>query len=469
MDKQILDSIFRAYDIRGKIGSELDNEFFTNLGRAYVTYFKPKKVVVGNDMRDSSIDYKNALIEGLLSTGCDVVDLGEIATEMMYFAVGEFGDEFDGGLIVTPSHNDSRWNGCKILSRNADIVGNDSGLLQLKEIIINNSYVSNIGVRGTLEKIDIYPAFKKKILSFLTSKNRKPLKIIFDAGNGLGGKIFDYVFGDLGLEVEKMYFEPDGSFPNHPSNPAEEENVMELKKRVVLSGADFGIATDADADRVFFIDKKGRRPDGSYTGVILARYILSKGQNKRVIHDSRITWPMEEEGKKFGADVYTCKAGRSYYKKMMEKVDAVFAAETTTHFFYKDFYNLDTGMTTIAYMLNMYLEGFDLTESMDYLYERYPSSGEVNYKIENPLELLRRLENFYSTKEAKISNIDGLSVDFDDWRFNIRLSNTEDLVRLNLEAKTKEEVVKRFLEVEKIIGAVRENSPAGLTGYTLEN
>ena len=171
---------------------------------------------------------------------------------------------------------------------------------------------------------------------------------------------------------------------------------------------------------------------------------------------------METEGKKIGADVYTCKAGRSYYKKMMEKVDAIFAAETTTHFFYKEFYNLDTGMTTIAHVLNMYFEGFELTKSLDYLYEKYPSSGEVNYRIDNPSELLERLESFYSDKGAKISKMDGLSVDFVDWRFNIRLSNTEDLVRLNLEATTKEEVVKRFLEVEKIIGADRKNSPTGL-------
>lgn len=468
MDKNILNSVFRAYDIRGRIPYELDEGFFVNLGKAYVSLFKPRKVVVGKDMRESSEVFKRALIEGVLSMGCDVVDLGEIATEMMYFAVGEYRDIYDGGFVITPSHNDSNWNGCKIVTKNVNVVAGDSDLNEIKNIIQNNSYLEIPNQKGELSQLDIYPQFKNKILSLITSKNVKPLKIVFDAGNGLGGKIFDYVFESFCLDVEKMYFNPDGSFPNHLSNPAKEENVTELKQRVVDSNADFGIATDADGDRVFFIDKKGRKPDGSYTGVIMAKYLAGRGSNKKIIHDTRIVWPMEKEGKKIGAEVYTCKAGRSYYKEKMEQIGAVFAAESTTHFFYNDFYNMDSGMTTIAHMINMYYEGFDMTKELDYLYETYPSSGEVNYKVDNAEELFHKLENIYSKDGPVINKIDGLSVEFKDWRFNIRRSNTEDLVRLNLEATSKDMVIKKFLELEEIIGVFRENIPSGLVSFLLD-
>jgi len=474
MDRQILDTIFRAYDIRGRYPSELNSEFYENLGKAYATFFKPNKVVVGYDIRPESIEMKNSLAKGLCEMGCDVVDAGEIPTEALYFATGEYPEIFDGGLVVTASHNGTGWNGCKMVARNAKPISSTSGLMDLKKIIIENEYEKVRDQKGTVSEMDVMPEYKKKVLSFINLEKKKLLNIIVDAGNGIGGKVFDYIFGDLEintgnstdnemgvLNIDRMYFEPDGTYPNHVPNPMEEENVEEIKKRVVETGADFGIAIDGDADRAFFIDKKGRRPDGVYVGVLLAKNILkNKSDNKKIIHDPRITWPFIKEAQKLGAEVYQSMAGHSFFKAAMAEKQALFGAEASAHFYYQDFYNCDSGMVTIAQMLNMYFEGFELTREVDYLFENYPNSGEVNYRVENAIVLIHQIEEFYEKQGAKIEKIDGLSVEFDDWRFNLRMSNTQPLLRINLEAKTKELVIEKFLEVEKMIGAVRDNLPA---------
>ena len=474
MDRQILDTIFRAYDIRGRYPSELNSEFYENLGKAYATFFKPNKVVVGYDIRPESIEMKNSLAKGLCEMGCDVVDAGEIPTEALYFATGEYPEIFDGGMVVTASHNGTGWNGCKMVARNAKPISSTSGLMDLKKIIIENKYEKVRDQKGTVSEMDVMPEYKKKVLSFINLEKKKLLNIIVDAGNGIGGKVFDYIFGDLEintgnstdnemgvLNIDRMYFEPDGTYPNHVPNPMEEENVEEIKKRVVETGADFGIAIDGDADRAFFIDKKGRRPDGVYVGVLLAKNILkNKSDNKKIIHDPRITWPFIKEAQKLGAEVYQSMAGHSFFKAAMAEKQALFGAEASAHFYYQDFYNCDSGMVTIAQMLNMYFEGFELTREVDYLFENYPNSGEVNYRVENAIVLIHQIEEFYEKQGAKIEKIDGLSVEFDDWRFNLRMSNTQPLLRINLEAKTKELVIEKFLEVEKMIGAVRDNLPA---------
>jgi len=474
MDRQILDTIFRAYDIRGRYPSELNSEFYENLGKAYATFFKPNKVVVGYDIRPESIEMKNSLAKGLCEMGCDVVDAGEIPTEALYFATGEYPEIFDGGMVVTASHNGTGWNGCKMVARNAKPISSTSGLMDLKKIIIENKYEKVRDQKGTVCEMDVMPEYKKKVLSFINLEKKKLLNIIVDAGNGIGGKVFDYIFGDLEintgnstdnemgvLNIDRMYFEPDGTYPNHVPNPMEEENVEEIKKRVVETGADFGIAIDGDADRAFFIDKKGRRPDGVYVGVLLAKNILkNKSDNKKIIHDPRITWPFIKEAQKLGAEVYQSMAGHSFFKAAMAEKQALFGAEASAHFYYQDFYNCDSGMVTIAQMLNMYFEGFELTREVDYLFENYPNSGEVNYRVENAIVLIHQIEEFYEKQGAKIEKIDGLSVEFDDWRFNLRMSNTQPLLRINLEAKTKELVIEKFLEVEKMIGAVRDNLPA---------
>jgi phosphomannomutase len=252
---------------------------------------------------------------------------------------------------------------------------------------------------------------------------------------------------------------PNGLFPHHVPDPMKEENITDLKKKVLEEEVDLGIAIDGDADRVFFVDKKGRRPDGVYTGVLLAKYLLKKEKNKKIIHDPRITWPFLKEVAAFKAEAYQSIAGHAYFKKKMVETGALFGAEASSHFYYHDFYNCDSAMITIAIMLNMYFEEFELTKAVDYLFEKYPNAGEVNYTVKNAGEMLKKLEDHYSRLGAKIEHIDGVSINFDDWRFNLRMSNTQPLIRLNLEAVNKALVIEKFHEVEALIGTPRDNSP----------
>lgn len=460
MTKEILDKIFKAYDIRGLYPEQLSNELFYNLGRAYATKYKPGIVVVGHDIRPESAELKENLINGLLDSGSDVVDLGEIATEMIYFAVGEFKSVYDGGLVVTASHNPAGWNGCKMIDKNVMAIGAGTGGSELKELMLSANY-ANPNRRGELSYRDIYPEFKEKIRSFIRTAQRRDLKIVVDAGNGIGGKVFDYVFGDIPeLSITRMYFEPDGTYPNHIPNPIEEENVFEIKRKVVELNADLGIAIDGDADRAMFIDKQGRRPDGVYTGVLFAKHLLKGTKGESIIHDPRITWPFVKESENYNARAIESLAGHSFFKKAMSENKSVFGAEMSAHYFYRSFYNADSGMATIATMLDMMFGGIDLSNELDYLYSTYPNSGEVNYEVANPAEVFETFENHFTPLGGKISKFDGISVEFSDWRFNLRGSNTQPLIRLNVEGISQDLVKDKFLELENIIGAPRQNTPA---------
>lgn len=461
LDESVLASVFKAYDIRGKYPQEISSDFYYQLGLAYATLFKPKKVAVANDIKDESPMLKDSLAQGLLDSGVSVVDIGQAGTEMHYFVSGEYASELDGSLIVTSSHNPAGWNGCKIVTKGAKPVGKETGLFDLRDLMISQNYEKVSTTQGTLEQRDIFQAYKDKVLSFITNQPI-PLKVVVDAGNGVGGILFDRLFSHLPIEVTKLFFEPDGTFPNHVPNPLKEENVVELRQEMSTGKYDIGIAIDGDADRVFFIDKKCRKPDGAYMGVLIAKNILgnSNEKNARIIHDKRVTWPVEKEIKKLEAVPVASIAGHSYIKQKMAEENAVFGAELSTHFFYRDFYNADAGMVTIAIVLNMIYGGFDLTSAVDYLFETYPNSGEVNFYIEDTHRIMDALEKFYSDMSPTVDKIDGLSMQFDAWRFNLRASNTEPIVRLNVEGVNKDVIVKNFKDLEKIIGGTRENTPA---------
>lgn len=455
MDKNLLDGVFHAYDIRGEVTSQLDENFFEVLGKAYVTFLKAKKIVVGNDIRPESVSFKEAFIKGALSLGVDVVDIGEVATEMIYFASGS-NLEYDGGAVVTASHNPSGWNGCKMVGKGAIPLSGDYGLKEIKELMIQNNF-TNSDKAGTLTKIDIYPDFKEKVLSILEGVEIKKLKVVVDAGNGIGGKMFDYIFGEMPFEVTKMYFEPDGTFPNHVPNPLEEENVIEIKAKTKELNADIGIAIDGDADRVFFIDSKGRNPDGAYTGSILARKILEKNPGEVILQDPKLIWAIAKEVIKVGGKPIQIKTGHSFFKAAMREHNAIFGVELSSHIYFRDFYSADSGMMAIAYMIKFLSEGLDFIKELDYLYSTYPTSGEVNYKVNNNAEIIKTIEEKF--KDAKISKIDGISIEYPEWRFNLRGSNTQPLLRLCMEAESKDLIVEHFKEVEKLIGGTRDNKP----------
>jgi len=455
-----LDSVFHAYDIRGHDPEELDEEFFESLGKAFVTFLKAKKIAIGNDIRKTGVKYKQAFIKGATSLGCDVVDIGEIGTEMLYFAVGS-DSSFDGGATITASHNPPGWNGCKMIAKGASALSGDYGLNEVKELMLKNVFETT-KEPGQVKEIDVYPAFKEKVLSFIGDTKIKPLKVIVDAGNGIGGKLFDYVFGDLPLDVTKMYFDPDDTFPNHIANPIELENVEEIIEKTKSQQADIGIAIDGDGDRTFFIDNKGRNPDGVYIASILTEYFLTLYPKSKIILDPRVIGPVDDIVERFGGIGIRCKAGHSFFKNSMKKNKAVFGAENSSHFFYKNFYDADSGMITIAIMLKLLSLGLDFDEKLDILYEKYPKSGEVNYQVQDTKEAISRVEKYYQEnyKDLDFDYIDGVSIEADDWRFNLRPSNTQPLIRLNLEAKTKQTVIEKFHEVEKVIAGKRDNKPA---------
>ncbi len=463
LKEDVLDLVFKAYDIRGRVPDELDSEFFYYLGNAYVSLFHPRQLAIGNDIRPESYTFKKSLERGIRDAGCAVLDLGEISTEMLYAVVGARSDTLDGGLVVTASHNPQGWNGCKLVGKSCAPIGKDTGLLDIKDEMLklsNAPMQSNSA--GVLTDLYAYPEYKDKVIAFAPNLSRLPkLRVLVDAGNGIGGRVFDYIFGNLpSLDITPMYFVPDGSFPHHVPDPMKEENVAELKERVVSEGFDLGISIDGDADRVFFVDRRGRRPSGVYMGVLIGSHLVRQSTNKRIVHDPRITWPFEKEAEKIGAEVFKSKAGHSYFKAKLPEVDALFGAEASSHFFYKDFYTCDSAMITLAIVFDMFATGFDLTERLDYLYATYPNSGEVNYTVESADAVLALVETAFSEDAKAIEHIDGLSMEFGAWRFNLRKSNTQPLVRLNVEGVDVPSVVEGFNRVENIINAPRKNMPS---------
>lgn len=451
-----LDAVFHAYDIRGTVPNQLNEEFFYVLGLAYTSYLQAKKIAVGYDIRPESKKFQQAFVKGAVDMGCDVIDIGMIPSEMIYFVTGS-DRTFDGAVTITASHNPAGWNGCKLCRNSAQVIGRETGLIEIKELMLNNIFDTPVK-KGEVEIQDFYPAFKSKIRSLINNIPYKKLKILVDAGNGIGGKVFDYIFGDMGFEVERMYFEPDGTFPNHVPDPLKEENVQEIKLKMKQGDYDIGIAIDGDADRVFFIDKLGRNPSGIYTGAIFAKNLLSENPGSKIIHDPRITWPIQKIVAKAGGFPIMSKAGHSYFKDSMRENGALFGAELSSHLFYKDFYNADSGMYTIALMIRYLLNGMQFEKELDDLYNNFPNSGEVNFTVSNNQEVLKRVKDYF--KEGKAEEIDGISISYPNWRFNLRSSNTQPLMRLCVEANNIEDIIIHFKELEALIGGKRENIPA---------
>lgn len=449
---------FHAYDIRGLISEGLDSEFFYKLGKGFVTYSQAQRIAIGYDIRPESYEFQQAFIKGAVELGCDVIDIGMVATEMLYFVVGS-DLTLDGGVTITASHNPEGWNGCKMVGPSARAIGIGFGLEQIENIVNTEAFASFAEQKGKIIKKNIYPEFKRKVKSFITVDKLKDMRIVVDAGNGIGGIIFDYVFGDLlSLQVTKMYFEPDGRFPNHVPDPLKLENIKELMERVVADNADLGIAIDGDADRVFFVDSKGRNPSGAFTGSIFIQHLLSKYPGELILHEPRLTRAIKNSIKTAGGKMLEVKAGHSFIKREMKERNALFTAEMSSHFFYRDFYYADSGMVTIALMFDMLTNGLDFDAALDKLFSKYPNSGEVNYQIKNKEVLFEQLKTKYH--DGVLTQTDGISIDYPNWRFNLRGSNTQSLVRLNVEADTKELVVKKFKEIEALISVARENDPA---------
>jgi len=439
-------SIFKAYDLRGIYPEQLNEKTAYKVGRAFVEFLKCKNVVVGRDMRLSSDSLFKALTDGITDQGADVIDIGLSTTPMLYFAVANYG--FDSGLMVTASHNPKEYNGIKFTREKAIPISEDTGIREIEKLVKKNDFKKS--KKGRIIKKDVLKDYVDFVLSFVNLKNIKPLKVVMDASNGMAGMIAPKVFEKMSIEIIPMYFDLDGSFPNHQSNPLILENRKDIMKRVVDEKADLGIAWDGDVDRCFFIDEKGRFLQGDFITGFLAENMLKKYPNSIIFYDLRASWFVKDMIEKNNGIPKMCRVGYSFFKQYMRDENSVFAGEVTGHYYYKykDFY-IDDGMIAALQMIELIsIKNKPFSDILKPA-EKYFISGEINSEVEDKKAVIKKLEQEFN--DGKISHIDGISVDYDDWHFNVRPSNTEPLIRLNLEAKTKEKMEEMRDKILEII------------------
>jgi phosphomannomutase len=441
--------VFKAYDVRGIYPDELDEEGAYRIGRAYAEAFEPRAIAVGRDMRLSSPPLADAIVRGALDAGVDVVDIGMVGTEMLYFAVGELG--LEGGVAVTASHNPKEYNGMKIVRRGALPVGADSGLLELRDRA--QRAFDEPRERGELRSEDLYPAFVEKVLSFVDAEKIAPLRVVFDAANGMAGAMLPPLLERLPIDAVRCFFEPDGTFPNHEPNPLLPENREFVEAKVREEGADLGIAFDGDADRCFFVDDTGAFVPGDFVTALLAEAMLAKEPGGKVIYDVRASWAVPETIERAGGVPLVNRVGHAFIKHRMRKEEAVFGGEVSGHYYFRDFTQADSGTIPALLMLELVSrKGRPLSEILRPFRERYFLTGELNARVTDvPLKLQELKERFGA--EGEVSHLDGISVTASDWHMNVRPSNTEPLLRLNLEALDRDLMARKRDEVLSVIQA----------------
>jgi len=456
---EINEKIFKAYDVRGVYPDEINEETVYLTAKAYAQWLKPKKVALGRDVRTSGKSLFGEAKRGLLEMGVDVVDIGVVSSEMFLFAVAHY--EFDGGISITASHNPAEYNGMKLVREGSIPISIEAGLAEIRDIVLCHSEqreesrdpsagASRMTKRGKFEKIEIMDDYLAKILSLVDVDKIKPMKAVVNPSNGAGGKVVGAVAEKIGLEMVKQNFEEDGTFPKGAPNPLLPENQSQTEELVRSSGANLGIAWDGDADRVFFFDENGEFIDPYYVITLLSQIVLKNNPGEKIVLDLRQVWASVDKIKEAGGTPIINKAGYVFIKERMRKEDAIFGGETSAHYFFRDFYFCDTGMIPPLMILQEMSEtGMKLSEMVKDFKEKYPISGEINFRVENVAEKLTEIEAKYD--DGEVSHLDGLSVDYDKWRFNIRISNTEPLIRLNIEARTKELVDEKVKELTKII------------------
>jgi phosphomannomutase len=443
--------VFKAYDVRGIYGAELDEEGAQAIGRAFVEVFEPKRIAVGHDMRLSSPAMAEAVIAGATEAGAEVLQLGLVGTEMVYFAVGELG--LDGGVAVTASHNPKEYTGMKIVRAGALPVGGESGLLEIRDRALADSQGQTQGqTPGRVQTYDVWPAYVERVLSFVDVSAIRPLKVVIDAANGMAGAMLPPVLEHLPqLEVVRCFFEPDGTFPNHEPNPLLPENREFIVRKTLDEGADFGVAFDGDADRCFFVDDTGEFVPGDFATAIFAEAVLVKEPGAKVIYDVRASWAVPETIEGRGGVPLMNRVGHAFIKQRMREEGAAFAGEVSGHYYFRGFTQADSGVIPFLLMLErISTDGRKLSEILQPFRERYFITGELNTPVPDVDAKLREIEERFGP-EGRMSHLDGVSVNADDWHMNVRPSNTEPLLRLNLEARTPELMERKRDEVLDVI------------------
>jgi phosphomannomutase len=441
--------VFKAYDIRGVYPTELDEEGGYAIGRAYVEEFEPKRIAVGRDVRLSSPTMAKAAIEGATEGGADVVDIGLVGTEMLYYAVGEL--DLDGGIQVTASHNPKEYTGMKIVRRGALPVGGDSGLLEIRNRALAG--FAEPKSRGDVGDQDIFPGYVEKVLSFIDASAVKPLRVVIDAANGMAGVMLPPVLERLPIDAVRYFLEPDGTFPNHEPNPLLPENREFVMGKVLEEKTDLGSAFDGDADRCFFIDDTGAFVPGDFVTALLAELILEKNPGAKIIYDVRASWAVPETIRRAGGIPLINRVGHAFIKHRMREEGAVFAGEVSGHYYFRDFYQADSGVIPFLLILELVSKrGKRLSELLAPFQEHYFLTGEINVPVADVAVKLQEIKERFG-KEGKISHLDGISIEAEEWHMNVRPSNTEPLLRLNLEALSKDLMEHKRDDVLEVISS----------------
>jgi len=450
---QINADIFKAYDVRGVYPGEVNEEAVRAIGAAFVAYLNARRIAVGRDMRLSSPALAAAFIDGATSQGADVVDYGMIATDMLYFAVAK--DGHDGGVQVTASHNPKQYNGLKMVRKAAFPLSGEEGLKEIREMIAADAIPAAAARRGTVTPSDTLSAYVDHVMGFIDPSVIKPFNVVLDAGSGMGGLVAPKLFERLPCRTTRLCFDVDGRFPNHEANPLIEENRRDIVERVVKERADVGIAWDGDADRCFFVDGRGEFISGDFVTALLAEAFLIKNPGAKIIYDLRASYAVRDTAAKYGSEALMNRVGHAFFKRRMRETNAIFGGEVTGHYYFRDNFYADNGFIPALLMLElMSRKNQSLEELVRPLEMKYFISGEINTKLASMSQVPAKLDTIAAKYgDGKQFTLDGLSVEYPDWHFNVRASNTEPLLRLNLEATTAAMMTAKRDEVLALIRA----------------
>jgi phosphomannomutase len=441
----MLDSIFKAYDIRGVVPDQLDAGLARSVGAAFAAFTGASRILVGRDMRPSGVELTEAFADGATSQGADVVDLGLISTDLAYYAAGS---EDAPAAMFTASHNPAKYNGIKLCLAGARPVGQDTGLAEIKAMVAGDPRPA-AGTPGTVSKLDLLDAYADHVRSFVDVSSLRPLKVVADTANGMGGLVAPAVFDGLPYDLEILFGELDGTFPNHPPDPINPDNLKALQARIVEVGADVGLAFDGDADRVFLIDEQGEPISGSTTTAFVAKAILAKNPGAAIIYNLICSKSVPEIIVENGGRPIRTRVGHSFIKSVMAETDAVFGGEHSGHYYFRDNYRADSGLIAAMIVLEELSRVSEPLSALRKPLERYADSGEINVEVDDPAATIERVSQSYP--DAVQERVDGLTVDLGDWWFNLRPSNTEPLLRLNLEAPDRESGGEHTAEVLALI------------------
>ncbi|MGZ3602448.1 MAG: phosphomannomutase/phosphoglucomutase [Ktedonobacterales bacterium] len=440
--------IFKAYDVRGVYPSELNEDAAYAIARALVQFLGANQIAVGRDMRVSSPALAHAIIRGIIDQGADAIDLGLTTTDELYFAVGKYG--YPGGVMITASHNPAKYNGMKMCRADAIPLSSETGLNEIRDIVMAGAFAQPARTGEVIQR-DVTNAYIEHALSFIDVKSVKPLKIAVDAGNGMAGMIMPRVFEHLPCQLIPLYFELDGTFPNHPASPIEPENTADLRRIVVKEHCDMGVAFDGDADRMFLVDEKGKLVGGDMVTALVAQSLLQKHPGSTILYNLISSRSVPEVIERNGGRAIRTRVGHSFIKPQMRENNAIFGGEHSGHFYFRDNWYADSGLIAFLIVLELVSKSGKTVSELLAPIDTRCRSGEINTEVSNQQEKMTAIEQQYAAQGAQIDHLDGITVGFPTWWFNVRPSNTEPLLRLNVEADTCEEMERHRDEVLQLI------------------